>query len=164
MHIFPNSSSNHQMPSSHLVKKPLLPQGGAAKINNLVRKITKRRRKPPMQATPQTLAKLQPAPWANWPLPLQMAAQHINAAFRLIAANGLVHARDWEMPMSSGLLMTTQNLSPAAERLLRRYRRWAGQIERTDFNLIIDVVVHGEQPATAKDVDRLRKGLELWGA
>ena len=164
MHIFPNSSSNHQNLSRYSVKKSLLRQTGTAKTNNLARKTTKHRRKPAIQATPQTMAKLRPAPWANWPVCLQIAAQHINAAFRLIAASGLVHAGDWEMPKSSGLMMTTENLSPAAERLLGRYRRWVGQIERGDFNVIIDVVVHGEQPLNGVDADRLRKGLEMWWA
>lgn len=117
-----------------------------------------------IQATPQTLAKLRPAPWAEWGIELQRAAQEINSAFRLITAGGLVQARDWQLPMGAGVSpIDPRQLTPYAERLIKRFRRLADLLPPGDLSFVIDVVVQGEQPVNETAAKRLQGCLELYG-
>lgn len=116
-----------------------------------------------VQATPQTLAKLQPAPWAVWGMELQRAAQEINLAFRLVAANGLVQARDWQPVMGPGIRPVDPHpLTPYAERLIKRFRRFAALLSPNDLSFVIDVVVQGENPASEAMSNRLQSCLEQY--
>ncbi len=117
-----------------------------------------------IQATPQTLAKLHPAPWAEWGIELQRAAQEINLAFRLITAGGLVQARDWQLPMGAGVSpIDPRQLTPYAERLIKRFRHLADLLPPADLSFVIDVVVQGEQPVNETAAKRLQGCLELYG-
>lgn len=117
-----------------------------------------------IQATPQTLAKLRPAPWATWGIELQRAAQEINLAFRLITAGGLAQARDWQQPMGAGVSpIDPRQLTPYAERLIKRFRRLADLLPPADLSFVIDVVVQGEQPVNETAAKRLQGCLELYG-
>ncbi len=99
-----------------------------------------------VEPTPETLAKRKFPVWHGWPSELQLAAQAIDAAVRLLAgasicqAQDLLHvarkAADWE------------DDSPQAK-VIRRYLGWCKLMTRVGWPIqpVLEAVVQGHAPA-----------------
>lgn len=123
--------------------------------------------------TPETMAKLIPAPWQDWPTELQQAAEQIAGAYRLQTGEMVVQAHDYgRIPHSAA-----EDWSPAERATVRRYIVWREAMDRTNLHLspVLDMVVFAVHPSQIvrfllpKDYKHetgawalLRDALELW--
>lgn len=122
----------------------------------------KLRRRPPVAkeerlgATPETAAKLRPAPWYAWPEPHRYAsaATEIALAFGLICSG--LFAKAFDLTRITGRITNDSDGQSAA---IDRYRAWVKKLPPLGLGPILDAVVDHRV-----DVDPavIRTGLDLY--
>jgi len=114
---------------------------------------------PPDLGTPETRAKLRPAPWAKWPDAHRYAraAQEIGIAFSIITTG--LFAKAFEIGKVTGRINGESGYQEAA---ILRYSAWRAQLRPSRYlGVVIDLVVDG-RPANASLEAILRDCLDLY--
>lgn len=119
-----------------------------------------RRQAPPDLGTPETRAKLQLPPWADWSKEQQRAAAQIELAVRLQAGGSLAQAQDW-LRVRHHAAEEDEDAEVWQGRLLRQYTWWRWEVVRSRWPLssIIGCIVdHAPEPP------ELAAALAQWAA